>query len=52
MSEWESVWGGAIKDVCLCVGGGLHVGGVCTNCQLPRDGGDSIHALSVPVAVL
>ena len=25
---------------------------VCANCQLPRVGGDSIHALFVPVAVL
>ena len=25
---------------------------VCANCQLPRNGGDSIHALFMPVAVL
>ena len=31
--------------VCVCCT-------VCANCQLPRDGGDSIHALFVPVAAL
>ena len=29
--------------MCVCV---------CASCQLPRDGGDSIHALFMPVAVL
>ena len=43
----EHVWSVSVcvRGVCVCVC-------VCADCQLPCAGGDSIHALFVPVALL